>query len=672
MKILFVTSRMGIGGAETHIVGVASELAKGGHKIFIASSGGELCKMLDDKTGHFTLPLDKKNPISVLRSLFSLHSIIKNEKFDIIHAHSRIPAFLCGLLIRFTPFRLVTTAHLDFKCGILGKLSTWGEKTLAVSQDIKDYLIKEYKIFPDNISVTVNGIDTKYFSPRKENKSEEGTEIVHISRFDRDRSMVAFMLVEAVVKLREIYNVSLTLVGDGEDMRRLSYAVNEANKKIGNNSIHLYGAKSEILPFLERADIFVGVSRAALEAMSCGIPTILAGNQGYLGIYDKTLKKKAAATNFCCRGEKLPTVESLIKSIESLIKATEKERGVLGEQGRDTVLEDYTISKTAKDYLDLYTSLSPIPNEKKGFLLCGYFGYKNVGDEAILEAEIKEIKKVFPNFEITVMSISPKLTARAYHVRAINRYLVPKILYSMKKNRYFMFGGGGLLQDSTSVRSLIYYCFMIFLAKKMKMKVIVSANGIGKLKSKFAKRMVSKTLSNIDELSVRDNNSAELLKQIGIKEKITLKKDPAFDIRAVDESRILYILNRAQISGRYFVLCLRNYERFNIDFLSSLASFCLRISDYKNFLPVIVEMQEEIDREVSENASRLIPGSVVLKKLSPSEALGIISHAEFTIGMRLHSLIFSKSAGVPFFALSYDDKVKAFAKENGALGYIEI
>lgn len=672
MKILFAASRMGIGGAETHIAGLASELTRRGHKIWIASAGGVLSDSLGEGIEHIILPLDGKTPLAAAEALYGLAKLIKRENFDVVHAHARIPAFLCGILRRFLHFRLVTTAHLDFKPGIFGRITVWGEKTLAVSQDIKDYLISCYRVFPDNISVTVNGIDTDYFSPFDSGK-EDLLHIIHVSRFDRDRSLTAFLLTEAMEELKRCFpTLRLTLVGDGNDTKRLFELADEVNEKLGEGTVTLCGSQSDILPYLKKGNIFVGVSRAALEAMSCGLPTILSGNQGYLGIYTKEMKKRAAATNFCCRGERMPDVLTLKSDLESLIIMGKEKRKKLGEEGRETVLDGYTLGKTADDYLSVYSSLPAVSGKKGGYLICGYFGYGNLGDEAVLEAEISAIRKMHPLAPITVMSHTKKATSDSYGVSSVNRYSLFGIVRSMKKHDELIFGGGGLLQDATSVRSVLYYCAVLMLAAVFGMKITVLANGIGPLHHKISKMLVKKAVSNADMISVRDRHSSEILKQIGISNKIFTVSDPASELIPADDGRVKYLLEKLGITGKYYVLSLRPSGENDNEFVSSVASACIKISSDYGLKTVIVMMNPIADRKICRCASKLIPGSAVMEGLSAREAAGIIAGAEFTAGTRLHALVFSKAAGKPFFAFAYDPKVKSFAEENGGMGCCEI
>ena len=171
MKVLMVTMRMDIGGAETHILELCRAFVRRGISVSVASSGGVYVTELE-KLGipHITLPLAQKTPSALLKASRGLSALFQKEKFDIVHAHARIPAFLCGKLHKKYGFRFVTTDHLDFRLTpLLKKLTDWGEFTFAVSEDLRRYLLRNFSVNPEHIALTVNGIDTERFAPEARN-----------------------------------------------------------------------------------------------------------------------------------------------------------------------------------------------------------------------------------------------------------------------------------------------------------------------------------------------------------------------------------------------------------------------------------------------------------------------------------------------------------------------
>ena len=293
MKILLVTMGMDIGGAETHILELAKELKRRGNDVFVVSNGGKYVKELEDsKIEHIYAPLNNKKIKNVITSYKTLKKIIKEKDIDLVHSHTRISSFICGILKKKLKFPYVTTAHWTFKVTPLLKVITdWGENVVAVSEDIKEYLIKNYGINPENIFVTVNGIDTEKFSKdidyvdiKKEFDLKDNTNrIVYISRLDESRALVAKQLVNIAEDLdKQIENLEIVIVGGGDVFDEINAKANEINQKLGKKLIIMTNARTDINKFAVCGDIFIGVSRAALEAMACEMPTMVAGNEGYL------------------------------------------------------------------------------------------------------------------------------------------------------------------------------------------------------------------------------------------------------------------------------------------------------------------------------------------------------------------------------------------------------
>ena len=166
MRVLMATMQLDIGGAETHIVELSKALARRGIEVLVASNGGAYePELAEAGIRHIKVPFHSKNPLCLRRAYRMLKQIIFENHIDVVHAHARIPAFLCGLLHSRYHFRFVTTAHWVFTTRFPYNLLTrWGDRSLAVSDDIKAYLTDNYGIVPDHIRVTINGIDLEKFS----------------------------------------------------------------------------------------------------------------------------------------------------------------------------------------------------------------------------------------------------------------------------------------------------------------------------------------------------------------------------------------------------------------------------------------------------------------------------------------------------------------------------
>ncbi len=647
MYILFLTSRLSLGGAETHIVGLAKSLTAMGHTVTIASAGGRLVEALPPTVAHITMPLDRKDPLSLLRSLTALWRLLKSQKIPLVHAHARIPAVIAALLQKFLPFRFVTTAHLDFPRKRWGRFSHWGERTLAVSQDIKDHLIHHYRLSPDNIAVTVNGIDTEQFCPVAH---PAGMRLLHVSRLDEDRSLTAFYLIAVAGELKRRFpDFSLTILGVGRHLTALRRAARETDPTAC--FLTVVGGVSDPAPYLQAADLFVGVSRAALEAMSCGLPVILSGNQGYGGILTPEALPTVTDTNLCCRGEPLPTENRLLEDITVLL-GDRSRRAALGAFGRETVLRSFPFHRTAADCLSLYQSLPPRPSKKRnGILLGGYFGYNNTGDEAILTASLGALRQEDPLRPITVLAAHPRRIARDHGVQAVGRWRPWGIIRELIRCDTLLFGGGGLLQDESSPLSLLYYTTLLRLGRLFRCRIALQAAGIGPLKRPFSHRLVVNALRGAT-ISVRDPASRQRLVALGITATISAAPDPALSLSPAPSDRIAHLLRRHRLTSKQFVILAPRKE--------APAVFSLPIG----MTPVLIPFFPAEDRACCLSLRDKLPRAVLLEGLSPSEILGVVGASALVLGMRLHAILFAQRMGVPHMTVGENPKLTEYKPWN--------
>ena len=367
-NILMLLMKLDIGGAETHVVELSKELKKRGYNIVIASNGGVYTKELEEAgIKHYEVPLQNKKPKNVMKSFTLIREIIEKEKIDIVHSHARIPSFIAGKLHKKMKFPFVTTAHWVFSTKFgLKYITNWGQKTIAVSEDIKKYLMDNYKIPENDITVTINGIDTDKFSPDTECEDikkefdikPEDNVIVYVSRMDEDRSFAAHTLISVVSRLdRLVDNVKVIVVGDGNDFERVKDGATAVNTELGRDAVMLAGARTDINRLVAPACLFVGVSRAALEAMAAAKPTIIAGNEGYIGLFTEDKAELAYSTNFCCRGCPETTEEELLKDIGGFFGLWDEDKEKLANYSREFVKERYSVKRMADDAENVYKSV---------------------------------------------------------------------------------------------------------------------------------------------------------------------------------------------------------------------------------------------------------------------------------------------------------------------------
>ena len=660
-----------IGGAETHVVELARELTRRGHTIIVASNGGVYESALAASgIRHEKIPMHRRHPGDMLRSLRLLRRLIQKEQPDLVHAHARLPAFLCGILQRQMGFPFLTSAHWVFEVTPLLRLITnWGQRTVAVSEDIKTYLMEQYHVPEDWIHVTINAVDTDHFSAgaRDDALAEElgignGIVIGHISRLDHSREEAARELIALMPRLLQTHpNVQLLIVGGGNAEDELFREAEQINAQAGRKVIVMVGSRTEIPKLIRLCNVFVGVSRAALEAVSCEKPTILAGNEGYIGIFTPDVLTDAQQSNFCCRGFAPIRRDQLLADLRKLISMEPVRQAELARFGRKLIEQEYSIAKMTEDYLHAYDALlNPRPVIKAA--VSGYYGFGNLGDDAILHA-ISGMFRQFPvPVRLTVLSSSPPDTIRQYRLNAVPRFSPLGLLRTLKESDLLISGGGSLLQNKTSTRSLIYYLAVIRLAQLLHKPVVVYANGIGPLLGSSNRRLVRRAIEKCALVTLRDQQSLEELRSVGVlRRDLHVTGDPAFTLKPTHAPREL--LRELGIADDRQVVGISVRElRDNDHFPEQFARLCDRLSLELGKTIVFLVMQESRDEALSRRIMEQMTAPAYLAKTpgDPGAMLSLIRDMDAVVSMRLHTIIFAAQMQVPVAGCIYDPKVAAF------------
>ena len=680
--ILMTLMGLEIGGAETHVVELSKELKKLGYRIIVASNGGVYEKELTQAgIYHYRVPMNQRNVPKMIKSYFLLRHIIKKENVDIVHSHARIPSFICGFLHKRYGVTFVTSAHWVFYTGMgLKYLTNWGQKVIAVSEDIKQYLIENYKVKNEDIFVTINGIDTNKFSPstngdkiRKEfDIAKEEPTLVYVSRMDESRALVAKQLLEIAPKLaQQIPGIRILIVGGGDVYDQLCQRAEQQNKKIGGNEkcIIMTGARTDINELISVATVFVGVSRAALEAMAGGKTVIVAGNEGYIGIFGEEKLEIARENNFCCRGCELSSEEKLYQDIVyAFCSMTPQEREQIGLYSRGVIFEYYSVTKMAMDCICAYETAWKANHQKQyHVILSGYYGFNNAGDEAILLSMHKNIQALGENYHITVLSNKPEETRAKYHIDVVYRFSLKEVLQALRKCDVLLSGGGSLLQDSTSTRSLMYYLSIILVARLMGKKVMLYANGIGPVSRKKNRTIVKLVVNKADLITLREENSYAELKAMGVNEKkCFVTADPVFTMDSISKQQGQKLLQKAGVPmEKPFVgVSVRNWKDMD-GFVDEFARLCDIIQQKYNRTIVFIVMQVPHDIKISQKVQkRMKTKSYLLKdNYSPYEIMGIIKCMDFILSMRLHTLIFAARQRIPLIGFIYDPKIEYYLEK---------
>ncbi len=301
----------------------------------------------------------------------------------------------------------------------------------------------------------------------------------------------------------------------------------------------------------------------------------------------------------------------------------------------------------------------------KRIVICGYHGFANSGDEALLKAMIDILRRKYPDLSITVLSMHPESTEKLYNVKSVYRYNLIKICSLFRHSDLFIFGGGSLIQDATSKRSLYYYLTILNMALKTGIKVMLYGNGIGPLVHKNSRIKTAKCLNKVSLITLRDDLSDKLLSEIGVnKPPIHITADPAFTLRFDDLPKNDALLTEAGIptGTKYAVIAVREWKNSVTNFTDLMAGFCDSLSEKHGISSLFLPMQYKEDEQLATLiiSKMKTKGYMIRRPLEIDEVFSLIGFSTLSVGMRLHTLIYATTLGVPVIALSYDPKVTAF------------
>jgi polysaccharide pyruvyl transferase CsaB len=319
-------------------------------------------------------------------------------------------------------------------------------------------------------------------------------------------------------------------------------------------------------------------------------------------------------------------------------------------------------------------------------LISGYYGFGNAGDEAVLAAILASLRRQMPDVDCQVLSVAPEATTRLHGVPAFHRARPREVLTALRRCDLFISGGGSLLQDVTSLSSLLFYLTQIRLARLLRRRVMIYAQGIGPLLRPAARRLTAHTLRAVDSITVRDAESAAELRRIGLTGEhppIEVTADPVFALQPAssDWARAeLQACHRGQGSGvrgqERLPASAHLYPSLGISLrewpglearLDVLAAVIREVATESGLLPIYFPLQRAQDAGVCRQLAGRTGGCVLPGDYTPGEWLALAGQMGMFFGMRLHALIFAAAAGVPLVGLSYDPKVTSLLSRLGHL-----
>jgi len=282
-------------------------------------------------------------------------------------------------------------------------------------------------------------------------------------------------------------------------------------------------------------------------------------------------------------------------------------------------------------------------------VIAGYYGYRNWGDEGSLAA----LLQVAPREATTVLSGDPAFTQQTYGVRAVPRMQLRAVRQAIRESDALLLGGGSLLQDATSLRSLLYYLALIRWGLKAHGRVLLVGQGVGPLRRPLSRWLTGATLRRVPFLSVRDADSARLLQSLGV---VHAQVDA--DLTWVLEAQPAH--TELDADARWVGIAPRRWRGAPVE--EAFSALCRQLHA-EGFRAVLIPMQESQDRPLCEAIAAKCDAFVPPAPTHPAQLLGVMRSLWGVVAMRLHGAIFAASQGTPVLCVSYDPKVDALAEQ---------
>jgi len=304
----------------------------------------------------------------------------------------------------------------------------------------------------------------------------------------------------------------------------------------------------------------------------------------------------------------------------------------------------------------------------KNVLISGYYGSKNGGDEAMLAAILQTLRELDGEINFTVISLNTEYTKQRHNVEAVAWWNVFAIVKKILSADLLISGGGSLLQNVTSRRSLYYYLGIIFLAKIFGKKVMLYAQGIGPIRGTLAHKLMNWIVNRVNLITVRDKGSLEELTRLQItRPKIFCTADPVLAIKPVSLEVGQKILSQHNLQLTTYNLPLKigvsvrrwmHWENCRSQLTKALDKLVEELGAEIIFLP----MQFPEDVKAAKLTADLMQkkSTVIDEELSTAEILSLVGCMDILISIRLHALIFAGVMGVPMLGISYDPKIERF------------
>ncbi len=290
------------------------------------------------------------------------------------------------------------------------------------------------------------------------------------------------------------------------------------------------------------------------------------------------------------------------------------------------------------------------------FLLSGYYGFDNLGDDALLEIIVSQLKTRYPHAVIDVLSAKPEVTAHELGVIATPRWEQSAIRDAIGAADVVLSGGGGLFQNATSLKSLFYYAGIARTAIRAGKKTMVFAQSIGPLDF-LGKQTVRECCRGLQAATVRDERSSALLGPLVPGTPVEVTADPVFLYDPPETPVDLATAGIGEESDPLVLVCVRKTSH-QAEGITAIATAVDRLAERYGARVAFLPFGGASDAEVSTLVIRKCRSKPTLVALDSLDAVAAaVARASIVIGVRLHALILAARFGIPFLAVPYDPKI---------------
>jgi len=405
VNILQLSTHLNIGGIGSYVTGISARLKKRGHNIVVVSSGGDMEKELVSRSiPHISLDIKTKSELSpkLFRNIPRLLSIVRSEKIDVIHAHTRITQVLACIVSRLAGIPYVVTCHGFFRKKLGRRIfKCWGDKTIAISDAVKTHLMNNFNVAADDIALVYNGVDIDRFNKRFTNDEKkalkkslnirERTVIGAIGRLSSVKGY-EYLIYAFKLLIDELKDIRLLIVGDGS---RREYLIDKAKRLKVDKYITFERGRLDTPEFLSIMDVFVssaiqeGLGLSIVEALAAGRPVVASNVGGISSIV------KDGRTGILTKAKDARALAGAIKGLLNNTALKDK----FARRGRDLVEDAFTIDRMVDKIEGVYKASRSHPDKKKILIISVNW----LGDVLFTTPFIKAIRKRFPASHIACM-----------------------------------------------------------------------------------------------------------------------------------------------------------------------------------------------------------------------------------------------------------------------------